>query len=72
MATPARVTHLLSSREIQIVQAWADGKINKTIAAELNISVWTVREHSKRIHRKLDAPTRSAAIAVAMRARVVE
>ena len=53
----------LSPREREIVRLVADGYPNKTIAASLNISTWTVSTHLRRIFAKLGVNSRAAMIA---------
>ncbi len=45
---------LLSSREREVLQMIAEGKTNKEIANELNLSVYTVEAHRGRIMEKLN------------------
>jgi len=51
----------LSKRETEIVQLVARGLANKEIAAELSISVETVRVHLKHIYEKLHVRSRTEA-----------
>src|ERR1043166_9304377 len=53
----------LTSREWEILTRVSEGKTNKAVAAELFISVETVRTHVSSILSKLQAPNRSAAAA---------
>jgi DNA-binding CsgD family transcriptional regulator len=53
---------LLTARELQIVSHVAAGRVNKQIAAELNISTWTVAAHLRRIFTKLGVETRAAMV----------
>jgi len=46
---------LLTKRERQVMDLLVDGKQNKTIAHELNISVRTVELHRAKVMQKLDA-----------------
>ncbi len=48
----------ISEREKEIIEALAQGKTNKEIAAELYISINTVKTHIKNIYRKLDIRNR--------------
>ena len=50
----------LSPREREIARMVAKGYPNKTIAAVLDISVWTVCTHLRRIFSKLDVHSRVA------------
>ena len=58
-AEPAR----LSPREQEIARMVADGYPNKTIAAVLDISSWTVGTHLRRIFAKLSVSSRAAMVA---------
>jgi DNA-binding NarL/FixJ family response regulator len=44
----------LTSREIEVLQLIAEGKANKQVAAELDISIKTVEKHRDHLMRKLD------------------
>ncbi|MGH8906544.1 MAG: response regulator transcription factor [Egibacteraceae bacterium] len=55
--------YLLSPREAEIAQMVAEGRPNKTIASELNISSWTVSSHLRRIFDKLGVNSRAAMVA---------
>lgn len=48
----------LSKKELTIVQLIEQGKTNKNIALELNISINTVKYHVKNIYQKLDINSR--------------
>jgi DNA-binding NarL/FixJ family response regulator len=53
----------LTRREWQVLELIADGKTNRAMAADLQISVETVRTHVSNILCKLESPNRSAAAA---------
>jgi DNA-binding NarL/FixJ family response regulator len=53
----------LSPREQEIVRMIAKGYPNKTIAAELDISPWTVGTHLRRVFAKLGVTCRAAMVA---------
>ncbi len=53
----------LSPREHEIVRMVAAGHPNKVIAAILNISLWTVGTHLRRIFAKLGVGSRAAMVA---------
>jgi DNA-binding NarL/FixJ family response regulator len=53
----------LTTREWEILERIADGKTNRAAAAELSISVETVRTHVSHILAKLESPNRSSAAA---------
>jgi DNA-binding NarL/FixJ family response regulator len=54
-------------RELEILTLLAEGKSNKLIARELNISEGTVKTHVKNILEKLDATSRTEALSLAAR-----
>ena len=60
---------LLTPREAQVLDAIADGLTNKAIARRLGISLHTVKFHVESVFRKLDARTRTEAVARAMERR---
>jgi DNA-binding CsgD family transcriptional regulator len=53
----------LSSRELEIARMIARGHTNRTVAAVLEISPWTVSTHLRRIFAKLDVGSRAAMVA---------
>ena len=57
----------LSSRELEVVQCLAEGKVYKQIAGELDISTATVRTHLHRTYGKLGAVDRAQAVLIATR-----
>ena len=59
----ATVSITLSPREREIVRMIAKGYPNKTIAAVLDISSWTVCTHIRRVFAKLGVGSRAAMIA---------
>jgi DNA-binding NarL/FixJ family response regulator len=61
----------LSPRERQILQRIAAGETNQEIATELELSVRTVNNHVTTILEKLDQHSRAAAVAVAIRYRLI-
>lgn len=56
-------TASLSPREREIARLVAAGHTNKTIAAVLDISSWTVSTHLRRIFAKLGVSSRAAMVA---------
>jgi DNA-binding NarL/FixJ family response regulator len=58
---------LLTPREIEVLTALADGASNKAIARRLGISFHTVKFHVASILEKLDADSRTEAVAQAAR-----
>ncbi len=55
----------LSMREIDALRGLAEGKVYKQIAAELNLSVSTVRTHLHNVYRKIGAVDRAQAVLIA-------
>ncbi len=63
---------LLSERELQVLQAVAQGNSNLRVAEALTISEKTVKAHLRSIFRKLEVGDRAQAVAFAMRRGWVE
>jgi DNA-binding NarL/FixJ family response regulator len=63
---------LLTSREIEVLSAFADGLSNKAAARRLGISPHTVKFHSESLFRKLGAGCRAEAVAKGLRRQIVE
>lgn len=57
----------LTDRELEVLELAADGRSAPMIAAELIVSITTVRTHFAHIYEKLDVRDRAAAVAKAMR-----
>ncbi|MGE5636805.1 MAG: LuxR C-terminal-related transcriptional regulator [Nocardioidaceae bacterium] len=57
----------LSARQREILQMLADGMQTEAVAGRLGLSTETVRTHTKRILAKLDASTRTQAVAIGIR-----
>jgi LuxR family maltose regulon positive regulatory protein len=53
----------LSERELEVLRLIASGKSNRRIASELFVSVGTVKTHINHLYRKLDAHSRTQALA---------
>jgi len=62
----------LTSREIEILQALAEGKSNKQAAAALNVSTRTVESHRNHIMRKMGFASFSDLVRFAVRNNLVE
>jgi len=60
---PSHAPMVLSRRELEIARMIARGYPNKTIAAALDISSWTVCTHLRRSFTKLGVTSRAAMIA---------
>jgi DNA-binding NarL/FixJ family response regulator len=57
------VRHTLSPREQQIARLVAEGSTNRMIASTLDISLWTVSTHIRRVFVKLDVRSRAEMVA---------
>ena len=57
----------LSARQREILQMLADGMQTEAVANQLGLSTETVRTHTKRILAKLEASTRTQAVAIGLR-----
>jgi DNA-binding NarL/FixJ family response regulator/signal transduction histidine kinase len=69
VASPANVSNLppLTPREREILNLVADGLTNEKVAAALDISPETVQSHVRHAMVKLEADTRTEAVATALR-----
>jgi len=65
-ASPRRAGALVTPREQQIVEGLRAGLSNEGIAIQLGISMFTVKNHVRKILRKLGANNRAQAVAIAM------
>jgi len=71
-ASPSPTAVALSPRETEIARMIAKGYPNKSIAAVLEISSWTVGTHLRRIYSKLHVSSRAAMVAHLMNAGSLE
>jgi DNA-binding NarL/FixJ family response regulator len=62
----------LSARQREILQMLADGMQTDAVAEKLGLSTETVRTHTKRILAKLEASTRTQAVAIGIRHGLIE
>jgi DNA-binding NarL/FixJ family response regulator len=62
----------LSARQQEILQMLADGMQTDKVAETLGLSTETVRTHTKRILAKLEASTRTQAVAIGIRHGLIE
>jgi DNA-binding NarL/FixJ family response regulator len=62
----------LSARQGEILQMLADGMQTDAVAEKLGLSTETVRTHTKRILAKLEASTRTQAVAIGIRHGLIE
>ena len=63
---------VLTERELDVLKLVAAGFSNKEIAAHLYVGVSTVKTHLDDVYRKLDVSDRAHAVAVALRAGLLE
>jgi DNA-binding NarL/FixJ family response regulator len=61
---PASVKYCLTQRQLQLMDLVERGMTNKEIAAHLNLSEFTVKNHLRRIMRQLEADDRHEAVDV--------
>jgi NarL family two-component system response regulator LiaR len=66
------ITPNLTERELQVIMALAQGKSNKEIARDLDISEKTVRNHASNIYKKLHIFDRTQAVIYAIREGLVD
>ena len=62
----------LSARQREILQMLADGMQTDAVADRLGLSTETIRTHTKRILAKLEASTRTQAVAIGIRHGLIE
>ena len=63
---------MLTTREREILQLLADGMSNADVATRLFISQETVKSHVRHILAKLEADTRTHAVAIALREAIID
>ena len=61
----------LTQREREVLRMLADGHSNEEIGKRLHISPETVRTHVRKAMAKLDADTRTQAVAIALRQSII-
>lgn len=71
LLTEKKELNPLTLREIEILNSVTRGKSNKSIAAEMSISEWTVKSHVKNILSKLNASSRTDAVCKAIEQGIV-
>lgn len=57
---------MLTPREVSILVLLSEGRSQREVAAALNISPHTVDSHVRKIYRKLDVRSQTAAVAKAI------
>ncbi len=65
-------SEMLTGREREILQLLADGMSNSDVASKLFISQETVKSHVRHILAKLEADTRTQAVAIALREAIID
>ncbi len=68
----AEITPSLTERELEVIKALSQGKSNKEIARDLQISEKTVRNHASNIYKKLHIFDRTQAVLYAIREGLVD
>jgi DNA-binding NarL/FixJ family response regulator len=68
---PARTTCELTPHEVRLLRLFVEGHNYKTAAAELGVTVHTVSFHLRSVYDKLQVHSKSAAVAKALRSRLV-
>jgi DNA-binding NarL/FixJ family response regulator len=69
---PREREEMLTVREREILQLLADGMSNADVAQKLFISQETVKSHVRHILAKLEADTRTHAVAIALRESIID
>jgi DNA-binding NarL/FixJ family response regulator len=68
---PPQADHLLSPRELRVLALLAEGYGYTNIAAQLEITINTVRNHIRSIYEKLHVHSASEAVSKALRKRLI-
>lgn len=71
LTRPAAPSISLSPRELELLRHMVDGLTAKEIAAQLDISIHTADTHTRNLYTKLGVRSRAAAVARAMREKLV-
>jgi DNA-binding NarL/FixJ family response regulator len=69
---PSKKIALLTSREVEVLQLIAEGKANKEIASELDISIKTVEKHRQALMEKLNIHDTASLTRYAISAGIIE
>ena len=62
----------LTQRELQVLEALADGLPSKIIAHRMTLSEETIKSHLRSLYEKLGAADRAHAVSIALRQRLIE
>jgi DNA-binding NarL/FixJ family response regulator len=68
---PDSAEYHLTPHEIRLLRLLVEGHNYKTAAAELNVSVNTIRFHMRSIYEKLQVHSKSEAVSKALRQRII-
>ena len=68
---PEDAAYHLTPHEVRILKLMVEGYNHKTAAAELDVSVNTIRFHLRSIYEKLQVHSKSEAVAKALRSRLI-
>lgn len=68
---PAPAEHDLSPRQVELLALLAEGHSYQSAARQMGVSINTVRAYIRIIYRKLHVHSRSAAVAEALRSRLI-
>lgn len=69
--SPGNQNYGLSQKEKEVLKSLVDGNSYKMVAASLKISIDTVRTHIRNIYEKLQVNSKSAAVAKALKDRII-
>eukprot|EP00903_Cladosiphon_okamuranus_P002335 g2333.t1 len=61
---PLNLTELVTPRQLEILLKLCEGKVNKQIAYELDVSIATVKAHIRNAITRLGAKNRTNAVAI--------
>ena len=61
---PLNLTDLVTPRQLEILLKLCEGKVNKQIAYELDVSIATVKAHIRNAITRLGAKNRTNAVAI--------
>jgi DNA-binding CsgD family transcriptional regulator len=61
----------LSPRELEMLSLIVEGLTAKEMADQLSVSIHTIDSHTRHLFKKLDVRSRAAAVARALRERIV-
>ena len=70
-APPESPDYRLTPHELRLLKLLVEGHQYKTAAAELGVSIGTIRFHMQRVYEKLQVHSKSEAVAKALRSRLL-